>query len=166
MAKGDKDVIRLRVENVISGSIDSDGANQVFNEDIEQLPSQKNNRNQSNMSVFSGAISAEMFISSFGQIVGAAGGQQLAGIMGQAAEIGFTGAAALTGNVPAMLSLLTKFGAILATKITANSAELKELANQYNDLTLLKLQTGQLVISANTSISYDKYGKVSLKDRK
>lgn len=166
MAKSEKDVIKLRVENVISGSINNDDDSQVFSEDIDQLPSQNKNSNKQNMAVFSGAISAEMFMSSFGQIIGAAGGQELAGFMGQAAEIGFTGATALTGNVPAMFSLLTKFGAILATKITANSAELKELANQYNDLTLLKLQTGQLVINSNTSISYDKYGKATIKDRK
>ena len=157
-------VIKLRVENIISGGTGNDSID-LFDDDVT-LPSQKksNNTNSQNMSVFSGAISAEMFIGSFGQIVGAAGGQELSSYMGQAAEIGFTGAAALTGNVPAMFSLLTKFGAILATRIAENKANLKELANQYNDLTLLKLQTGQLIISSNTQISYDKYGKATIKD--
>jgi hypothetical protein len=162
----EKDVIKLRVENVISGSIVDDGSSDIFNEQVGTLPSQANAKQSQNVRVFTGAISAEMFISSFGQIVGAAGGQELAGFMGQAAEIGFTGATALTGNVPAMFSLLTKFGAIFATKISENCAKLKEIANQYNDITMMKLQTGQLVITNNTQISYDKYGRISIRDRK
>lgn len=161
----DKDVIKLRVENVISGNLDNDD-DQVFKEGVDTLPSQRKTKNSQNLSNFSGAISAEMFISSFGQIVGAAGGQQLASVMGQAAEIGFTGATALTGNIPAMFSLITKFGAIFATKITENKNELKELASRYNDLTLLKMQTGQLVVTSNSQISYDKYGRVKIRDRK
>lgn len=160
----DKDVIKLRVENVISGSMSGDDNSEVFSDQVDTLPSQKKASQAQNISTFSGAISAEMFISSFGQIVGAAGGQKLAGVMGQGAEIGFTGATALTGNIPAMFSLLTKFGAILATKISENKAELKELANQFNDVTLLKLQTGQLVITNNSQISYDKYGRVTIRD--
>jgi hypothetical protein len=162
----EEDVIKLRVENVISGSIDGDDGTEVFSEKIDTLPSQAKSKASQNMAIFSGAISAEMFISSAGQIIGAAGGQQLAGMMGQAAEIGFTGAAALMGNVPAMFSLLTKFGAILATKLQENKQELKELANKYNDLTMLKLQSGIVTITSNTQISYDKYGRINLKNRR
>ncbi len=164
MADTNENIIKVRVENVVTGGAGIVNNDDIFEQDVE-LPSQKNNQIQ-NTSVFTGAISAQMFIGSLGQIVGASGNQQLGSIISQGAEIGFTGASALTGNVSAMLSLSTKMIAILLKKINEHDAKLKELANQYNDLTLLKLQSGQVVITASTVISYDKHNKISFTNRK
>jgi len=164
MADIEKDVIKVRVENIITGGPGVVNNDDIFDQDIK-LPSQTTNQSQ-NTSMFTGAISAQMFIGSLGQIVGAGGNQQLGSFISQGAEIGFTGAAALSGSVPAMLSLNTKLLAILLKKVNEHEAKLKEQASQYNDLLLLKLQSGQVVITSNTQISYDKYNKITIKDRK
>ncbi len=164
MADANKDVIKVRVENVIAGAY-QDVTDEVFDEQVGMLPSQKASQKQ-NAAMFTGAISAQMFLSSLGQIVGATGNQALGSFISQGAEIGFTAASALTGNVPAMFSLLTKGLAMLSQELVKHKQEMEELANKYNDVTMLKLQTGQISINANTVISYDKYNKVTFNDRK
>jgi hypothetical protein len=44
--------------------------------------------------------------------------------------------------------------------------ERRQQAQKYNDLTMLQLRSGQLFITANTVTSYDKWGRLSLSDRK
>ena len=105
-------------------------------------------------------------MSGFGQMVGASGNQQLSSIVSQGAEWGFTGATALTGNPAAIATLVFKTSALIIKEIQKHKLELKELAQKFNDLTMLQMQIGQVVITANTMTSYDKYGRVSFKDRK
>jgi hypothetical protein len=157
MEINDNKEIILRLEHILQG----EGTTGVPGQ-TTVLPS------ASKMSVNSmlGGVSAQILISSFSRILGASGNQQLASTIRQGSELGFLGMRALAGDPSAIVNIVAKFVAFGLEKINQIAEEKKQTAQKYNDLLMLQLRSGQASISANTDISYDRYGKVTLRDRK
>ena len=161
MSKTNDNEIILRVEHVITGTTGQPGAPGTT---ATTLPSQQNAARK--QSPFTGGISAQLFVSGFTQVLGAAGNQQVAGVIRQGAEYGFLIARAAALDITAMATIAFKISALALQKWNEYKQEQREIAKSYNDLTLLLMQTGQVSINANTVTSYDKWGKLTLTDRK
>jgi hypothetical protein len=155
----DKEII-LRVEHIISGGPSVPGTTPPGA--ATTLPSQK----KAVSGGFVGGISAQLFVSGFTQVLGATGNQQVAGVIRQGAEWGFLAARAASLDVTAMATIAFKGVATVIREIEKMKEERRQQAQKYSDLTTLQLRSGQLFITANTEISYDKYGRVTLRDRK
>lgn len=156
-----EDTIILRVENYLSGLT---GIPQVPNSGAAALPSTRAEARRE--SAFTGGISAQLFVSGLSQVIGATGNQQVAGIMRQGAEWGFLFARAASLDVTAAATAGFKLAALALQKWNEYKEEKKETAKAYNALTILQLQTGQYVITSNTITSYDKWGKVTFRERR
>lgn len=161
-------VIKLQVENVL---IDDYGnAGKGYGPDAELpserriLPSQK--KEPLGSSGFMAGLSAQMFVSGFGQMIGATGNSQLSSLVSQGSQWGFSAATALTGNPAGIATFAFQLATLAIQKIKAHSDELKALAKEFNALILLQMQNGQVIITADTVISYNKNGQVSFTDRK
>ena len=160
----DNNVIKLQVENVLLGDYGNFENEKDMMNKKTILPSQK--KQPQSQSGFMAGLSAQMFMSGLGQMVGATGNQVFASIKSQGTECGFTLATARKGNPAAIATLAFKTAALAIKKITEYKQEQEELAQKYNDLTLLQLQSGQITIKSNTNVSVNKYGKLSFVDRK
>jgi hypothetical protein len=155
----DKEII-LRVEHVIAGGAGTPVPGTPPGGTT--LPSQK----KAVSGGFVGGISAQLFVSGFTQVLGATGNQQVAGVIRQGAEWGFLVARAASLDVTAMATIAFKGVATVLREIEKIKEERRQQAQKYNDLTMLQLRSGQLFITANTVTSYDKWGRLSLSDRK
>ena len=113
-----------------------------------------------------GAISAQLLIKSASRLISASGNQELSKAMNQGASYLFLGARALSMDPTAIITLGVKLISDVSKLIDEFEQQKRDQAQAYNELDMMKMMTGQLVIQSNTEISYNKYGRFKLTDRK
>lgn len=132
------------------------------------LPSQAGRTlNQpSNANAFMGAISAQLLVSGISRTISAFGNTELASGVQQGAEWAFLLGRAASMDPTAIVTATFKGFAELVKMIRGNIEEKKEIAKSYNELDIVKMMSGQLTIGYNTDISYNKYGRLKLTEKK
>lgn len=132
------------------------------------LPSQAGRTlNQpSNANTFMGAISAQLLVSGISRTISAFGNTELASGIQQGAEWAFLLGRAASLDPAAIVALFFKGSAEIIKAVKANIDEKKEIAKKYNELDIIKMMSGQLTIGYNTEISYTKYGRLKLTEKK
>lgn len=159
--------ITIRLENILVGG--GQVANGTSNnaEGVPGGPSILPSGRKSRIATgFTGGLSSHLFITGARRLISASGDTELANTVQETAEWGFLGSRALAGDPTAIATAAFKLAALGIQKIREYQEEQKELAMKYNDLALLQIQSGQKVIKANTVISYDSYGRLTLSNRK
>lgn len=124
------------------------------------------NQSGSNANSFMGAISAQLMVSGFSRMLSATGNTELASGIQQGAEYAFLDARALSMDPTAIVTMVFKLSAEVIKLVKGSFDEKKEVAKKYNELDYMKMLSGQLTIGYNTEISYNKYGRLGLSDRK
>ena len=132
------------------------------------LPSQAGRTlNQTNTSnAFMSGISAQLMVSSISRIISAMGNTEVASLIQQSAEWAFLGSRALMMDPTAQVTMIMKGIAEAIKWFKGNLDEKKEIAKSYNELDIIKMMSGQLIINYNTEISYNKYGRLKLSEKK
>lgn len=120
----------------------------------------------SNANSFMGAISAQLMVSGFSRMLSATGNTELASGIQQGAEYAFLAGRALSMDPTAIVTMVFKLSAEVIKLVKGSLDEKKEIAKKYNELDYMKMLSGQLTIGYNTEISYNKYGRLGLSDRK
>ena len=113
-----------------------------------------------------GAISAHLLISGASRMLAATGNQELANGIRETAEWTFLGLRAVSMDPTAIATAAFKLSSLAIQKVTDYIEEQKEIAKNYNTLLYEKLRNGQLSITANTEVSYGKYGRIQLTSRR
>lgn len=161
---GENEII-LRVENIIlSDGTQGQGAGVPTAGDAGgfTLPSKR----MGARSFVVGGISAQLLISGASRMLAATGNQELANGIRETAEWGFLTVRALSGDPTAIATAAFKLSAKAIQAITDYISEQKETAANYNELDMLKMRYGINTINSNTEISYGKYGRLKMTDRK
>jgi hypothetical protein len=130
------------------------------------LPSQGWRYANASGSGFIGGISAQLMVSGFSRMLSATGNQELAGGIREGAEWMFLLSRAAAMDPTAIATAAFKLSAEGIKLITQYIQKQKDSAAVYNDLDYLRMQYGVLTIKANTEISYSKYGRLQLTDRR
>lgn len=154
MIANDQKEIILRLEHIIQGGQGEQG--QVV------LPSNA----RMSMTSMLGGFSAQILVQNTSRLISASGNQQLASTIRESSQWAFLGMRAMAGDPTAMLVGVTKSISMILLELQKIKEEKKQTASKYNELLQLQLRNGQASITANTEISYDKYGRVTLRDRK
>lgn len=156
--------IIVRIENfIVGGDGAQSGIPTMDSSGAVGLPSQQGRRGGSG---FIGGISAHLLISGASRMLAATGNQELANGIRETAEWTFLGGRAFAGDPTAIATAAFKLSALAISKITDYINEQKEIAQSYNELDLLKMRAGIITVKSNTEISYGKYNRLKLTDRK
>jgi hypothetical protein len=157
MITNDQKEIILRLEHIIDGE-----AGQEIGGIQPQLPS----ASRKSMTSMLGGLSAQILVENASRLISASGSQQLASVIREGSQWTFLGLRAMAGDPTAMLVGVTKSISMILLELQKIKEEKRQTAQKYNELLQLQLRSGQASISANTEISYDKFGRVTLRDRK
>ena len=111
-------------------------------------------------------ISAQLMVSSVSRIISAFGNTELASGIQQGAEWAFLLGRAASMDPTAIVTAMFKGLAELIKLIKGDIEKKKEIAKSYNELDVIKMMSGQLTIGYNTEISYSKYGRLKLTEKK
>ncbi len=126
--------------------------------------------NQSNTTANSvnvlGAISAQLMISGFSRMISASGNTKVASAIQQGSEWLFLGSRAFVGDPTAIATAGFKLASEAIKLVTSYIEKQKDIAALYNDKDYLLMRYGLITISANTEMSYGKYNRLKLSDRK
>jgi len=156
----DKEIV-LRLEHILAGNLGTGLPTSGIGSQVS-LPSQETSR----QSAFTGGISAQLFVSGLSQLLNATGNQEVGSAISKGAEYTFLLARASSGDITAIATMFFKTSAEILKKVQEYREEQKQIAQSYNDLTILQLKSGQVIVTANSVTSYDKWGKMTIKDRK
>lgn len=160
--------IRVRVDNYLMNDTSDD-------DESSEVPKSKGSSKGSNKQIpdkrssgsyFAGALSADMFVAASSELLNAAGNQKIGGAISRGAEWTFLVGRGAMGDIPSLVTIPIKLAALGLEKWREHEEKLKEIASRQNDLMMMKMRSGQIVISANTRTSYSKHGKITLTDRK
>lgn len=119
-----------------------------------------------NSDAFMSGISAQLMVSGVSRLISAFGNTELASGLQQGAEWAFLLSRAAAMDPTAMATALFKAIAEAVKWLKGNADEKKEIAKSYNELDIIKMMSGQLTIGYNTEISYNKYGRLKLSEKK
>lgn len=120
----------------------------------------------SSSNAFMAGISAQLMVSSVSRIISAFGNTELASGIQQGAEWAFLLGRAAAMDPTAIVTAMFKGLAELIKLIKGDIEKKKEIAKSYNELDVIKMMSGQLTIGYNTEISYSKYGRLKLTEKK
>jgi outer membrane usher protein FimD/PapC len=124
------------------------------------------NQSGSNANAFMSGISAQLMLSGFSRMLSATGNQELAGGIREGAEWMFLGSRALTGDPTAIATAAFKLSSEGIKLIKKYIDKQKEIASKYNEKDYILMRYGIISINANTEISYKKFGRLNISDRK
>jgi len=153
--------IVVRVQNEIIGGPEGEGS-KVPGGAPTSLPSSK--RTASRM--FTAGISANLLVSGASRLLAATGNQAMAGALQQTGEWVFLGARAAAMDPTAIATAALKLSALGIEAIMKYINEKKAENQQYNELTALQMRAGQVIIRSGSTMSYDRFGRLTVKDRK
>ena len=120
----------------------------------------------SSSNAFMAGISAQLMVSSVSRIISAFGNTELASGIQQGAEWTFLLGRAVSMDPTAIVTAVFKGLAEVIKLLKSDIDEKKEIAKSYNELDIIKMMSGQLTIAYNTEISYNKYGRLKLSEKK
>lgn len=126
----------------------------------------KNLSQSSSNSALVGGISAQLMVSGFSRMLSATGNQELAGGIREGAEWMFLGSRAITGDPTAIATAAFKLSAEAIKMLGEWIDKQKAIASKYNEKDYMLMRYGIISINANTEISYKKYGRLNISDRK
>jgi len=121
------------------------------------------------MTAVLGSISANLLVSGGAQILAASGNTELATTISQGASYAFlAGRIAASGgtDITAILTLMMRGTAQVIKLVREYKMKQEEIAKKLNALDVLKMRSGMIVITANTQMSYNKYGRLTTTDRR
>lgn len=113
-----------------------------------------------------GGISAQLMVSGFSRMLSATGNQEIAGGIREGAEWMFLGSRAITGDPTAIATAAFKLSAEAIKMVVNWIDKQKEIASKYNEKDYMLMRYGIISINANTEISYKKFGRLNISDRK
>jgi len=114
-------------------------------------------------------ISAQMMMENFTRILSATGNTQLATSISKVSSYGFLAGRVISSggmNIGADLTLISRIAADLIQLINSEKEERTKTAEAYNETDLLRMRSGLLQFNANTVVSYDKYKRFKLTERR
>jgi len=166
------DRIILTIDHIFNGQ--TAGIGPTGGQKIEQIPMAGQNpipraASGNNMTAVLGSISANLLVSGGAQILAASGNTELATTISQGASYAFlAGRIAASGgtDITAILTLMMRGTAQVIKLVREYKMKQEEIAKKLNALDVLKMRSGMIVITANTQMSYNKYGRLTTTDRR
>lgn len=154
MEINDNKEIVLRLEHILQGEQGAQGQT--------VLPSTA----RMSMTSMLGGFSAQILVQNASRLISASGNQEMASTIREGSQWLFLGMRAMAGDPTAILVGVTKTLSLIMLELQKNREEKRQTAQKYNELLQLQLRAGQASVTSNTEISYDKYGRVTIRDRK
>jgi hypothetical protein len=152
--------ITVRVQNEIIG--EQEGERAAPGGSQTSLPSSKKKSSQ----IFIAGVSANLFVSGASRLIAATGNQAMAGAVQQTSEWVFLGLRAASMDPAAIATAALKLSSLGIEAIMKYINEKKAENQQYNELTALQMRAGQVIIRSGSTMSYDRFGRLTITDRK
>lgn len=158
------DKIILELQNIIlDGAVGSTGGNPSVSSTGQAIP-MSSSAGSARLAI--GAISAQLLVGGASKILSSSGNQELAKGLNETGKWGFLALRSFSGDPVALVTMAINLIAELAKIVESERIRQEERAAAYNELDMMRMQVGQLVIRSNTEISYNQYGRIKLTDRK
>lgn len=114
-------------------------------------------------------ISAQMLMENFTRILSATGNTQLASSISKVSSYGFLAGRVIASggmNIGADITLVSRLIADVMQMINEEKEQRMKTAEAYNETDILRMRSGIIQFNANTVISYDKYKRFKLAERR